>query len=99
MADQIVNEDMQPENAHKLMNQEMDEEKPGLGQHYCITCSRYFINDDSIRKHFQTKEHKKRIKALKEEPYTIEESERAGGLNTQLKPSKLIKNFNQDDHK
>mmetsp|Transcript_40831 Transcript_40831/g.55485 ORF Transcript_40831/g.55485 Transcript_40831/m.55485 type:complete len:91 (+) Transcript_40831:125-397(+) len=90
---------MQPENANKLMNQEMDEDKTGLGQHYCISCTRYFITDDSIRKHFKTKEHKKRVKVLKEEPYTIEESERAGGLFTQLKPSKVIKNFNQDDHK
>lgn len=55
---------------------------PGLGQHYCVTCARYFISDQAITAHTKTKEHKKRIKIVKtEEPYTIEEAEKAGGLN------------------
>ena len=34
--DQVVLEDMEPDNATKLLNQELDEYKPGLGQHYCL---------------------------------------------------------------
>ena len=34
--DQIVNDDMKEENKIKLENQPVDEDKPGLGQHYCI---------------------------------------------------------------
>jgi len=42
--DQIVLEDMIPANMQKLLNQPIDEEKPGAGQHYCVTCSRYFVS-------------------------------------------------------
>ena len=78
--DQVVLDDMLPENTQKLLNQELDEYKPGLGQHYCLHCARYFISKESIQAHFQTKQHKKRIKATKEIPYTHEEANRAGGL-------------------
>ena len=43
--DQIVLDDMLPENTEKLLNQPLDEEKPGLGQFYCLHCSKYFISD------------------------------------------------------
>ena len=80
--DQIVYEDLIPEVSHKLLNQPMQEEMPGLGQHYCVTCARYFISDQAIKMHNKTKEHKKRFKVcMTEEPYTIEEANRAGGLN------------------
>ena len=42
--DQIVHTDMLPKNTVKLLNQEMDEYKPGLGQFYCVVCARYFIS-------------------------------------------------------
>ena len=71
---------MEPDNATKLLNQELDEYKPGLGQHYCLQCARYFISTHAITEHFKTKEHKKRMKTVKEIPYSHEEAERAGGL-------------------
>lgn len=40
---------------------------------------RYFINQRALEDHFATKVHKRRLKALEIEPYTIEESERAAG--------------------
>ena len=79
--DQVVLEDLQPENERKLLNQEIDEEKPGLAQFYCVHCARYFISQSAIRDHFKTKEHKKRMKTTKEIPYSHEEAERAGGLH------------------
>ena len=78
--DQIVLVDMQPEQTEKLMNQKFDEDKPGCGQHYCVPCARYFINTVSLNCHVKGKEHKKRVKITKEEPYTIEESMRAAGM-------------------
>ena len=42
--DQIVLNDMKPEETQKLQNQAIDEDKPGLAQHYCIPCARYFTN-------------------------------------------------------
>ena len=64
----------------------MDEYKPGLGQHYCLHCAKYFISDNAMKSHLKTKEHKKRIKTTKEIPYSHEEAERAGGL----KPNKIV---------
>lgn len=55
-------------------------DKPGGALHYCIHCARYFINNQALEDHFKTKVHKRRLKALELEPYTIEESERAAGL-------------------
>ena len=80
---------MLPENTLKLKNQAIDEDQTGLAQHYCVTCTRYFITAAALLEHNKTKEHKKRLKiCLKGDPYTIEESERAGGL---LPASKKIK--------
>ena len=76
--DQII-EDLKPQNMVKLQNQPLDENLPGLGQHYCLFCARYFIDKNSLDTHFKTKEHKKRLKRTKEEPYTIEDSKRYGG--------------------
>lgn len=54
---------------------------PGLGQHYCVPCCKYFISSEALGTHEAKKEHKKRLRVcLKEVPYTIEEAERAGGL-------------------
>ena len=67
------------ENAEKLLNQSVDLDLPGAAQHYCLHCARYFINEQSLNEHFKTKVHKRRLKALELEPYSIEESERAAG--------------------
>ena len=78
---------MQPEETEKLKNQEIDEFLPGLGQHYCVTCARYFIADKVMDEHLKTKQHKKRFKeCTTTKPYTIEEAERAGGLFNIEKP-------------
>lgn len=68
------------DNAEKLLSQEVDLDVPGAAQHYCLHCARYFIDDQALKEHFKTKVHKRRLKALEIEPYTIEESERAAGF-------------------
>lgn len=62
-----------------MLNQEVDLEKPGFAQHYCIHCAKYFINQRALEDHFRSKIHKKRLKDLQTEPYTQEEAERAAG--------------------
>lgn len=52
----------------------------GLAQHTCVACSRYFADAVSLETHLKGKPHKRRLKKLAEEPYTIEESRRAVGL-------------------
>ncbi|XP_073980346.1 zinc finger protein 593 homolog [Rhodnius prolixus] len=74
-----IDNDLQSENAEKLLNQDVDNDKPGDAQFYCLHCARYFIDDTALNDHFRTKVHKRRLKALELEPYSIEESERAAG--------------------
>ncbi|KAF6200222.1 hypothetical protein GE061_006525 [Apolygus lucorum] len=74
-----INEDLKPEKAAQLLDQEVDLDKPGDAQFYCLHCARYFIDETAMNDHFRTKVHKRRMKALETEPYTIEESEKAAG--------------------
>ncbi|GJQ83092.1 hypothetical protein Trydic_g20103 [Trypoxylus dichotomus] len=75
-----VDEDIKPENIKSLINQDGDFDKPGNAQFYCVHCARYFIDSQALQDHFRTKVHKRRLKALEVEPYTIEDSERAAAL-------------------
>jgi len=83
-----IDADLQPENAEKLLNQAVDLDKPGSAQVYCVHCARYFINNQALEDHFRTKVHKRRMKALELEPYTIEDSERAAGQGSFQFPEK-----------
>lgn len=75
-----VHVDLKPDNKVKLEKQPLDEDLPGQGQFYCVECSRYFINKPSLDDHLKSKPHKKRLKELKETPYSQEEAERAAGM-------------------
>ncbi|XP_057672305.1 zinc finger protein 593 homolog [Diorhabda carinulata] len=83
-----IDEDLKVNNSEKLLNQEVDFDKPGSAQHYCLHCARYFISDNALQDHFKTKVHKRRLKALELEPYTVEESERAAGFGNWKTPIK-----------
>lgn len=74
----------------KLINQEVVLDKPGFAQHYCVHCAKYFTDDKAIQAHFRTKVHKRRMKALEVEPYSIEEAERAAGQGSYVKPKTRI---------
>lgn len=51
-----------------------------MAAHGCISCSRYFATPAGLATHKVGKPHKRRLKKLEEEPYTIEESRRAAGM-------------------
>lgn len=59
-----------------------DEELPADGQFKCIPCSRYFISTEILQAHLKDKSHKKRLRQLKERPYTLEEANAAGGCGS-----------------
>jgi len=83
-----IDQDLQPENAEKLLKQDVDYEKPGLAQFYCVHCAKHFIDGGAFNDHIKSKPHKRRMKALETEPYTIEESERAAGMGSYVQPKK-----------
>lgn len=97
-----IDEDLKG-NAEKLLNQEVDFDKPGAAQNYCIHCARYFVNKTALQSHFTTKVHKRRLKALEFEPYSIEESERAASKGSYIAPQKrkietiTREDFNKND--
>ncbi|KAJ3200836.1 hypothetical protein HK099_002491, partial [Clydaea vesicula] len=73
-------EDKKIENKTKLLNQEIDPDLPGLGQFYCLECAKYYISEQPLKEHIKSKVHKRRLKELKEKPYTQEDAEAAVGL-------------------
>eukprot|EP00053_Salpingoeca_punica_P005036 m.52321 g.52321 ORF g.52321 m.52321 type:complete len:168 (+) comp13060_c0_seq1:105-608(+) len=77
--DQIVN-DLKAENVMKLIHHPVDGDLPGLGQFYCIHCSRHFVNSLSLDEHIKSKIHRRRMKELRNEPYSQAEAEAAAGM-------------------
>ena len=47
-----------------------------------------FIDTNAFKAHIKSKVHKRRLHAMKTEPYTVEEAERAAGLGSYTKPAK-----------
>ncbi|KAF9480361.1 hypothetical protein BDN70DRAFT_832967 [Pholiota conissans] len=78
--DQIQDIDLDPTNRAALEAQPINYELPGLGQHYCVECAKYYETDSALQSHWKSKVHKRRLKELRVPAYTIEESERAAGL-------------------
>ncbi|KAM8796101.1 zinc finger protein 593 [Eudromia elegans] len=84
-----IHADLRPEAAARLLRQEPDPDLPGCAQFYCLHCARYFVDLTSMKEHFRSKVHKKRLKQLSEEPYTQEEAERAAGMGSYIPPKKV----------
>jgi len=56
------------------------DELPGLGQHYCVECAKWFESASNMDAHQKGKVHKRRVKQLKEGGVTQREVEEATGL-------------------
>lgn len=70
----------------KHLQQHLDthapEDLPGFGQHYCVECAKFFESQTNLEKHVKGKPHKRRLRQLKEDPYSQKEAEAAVGLTT-----------------
>merc|ERR1712002_831819 len=77
-----IHEDMKDEKADAVLHQKVDPDLPGGGQFYCIFCTRYFMSEKILKDHERTKNHKKRVKLLKETPYTQAEADMAAGMGS-----------------
>lgn len=49
-----IDQDIQTK-PEELINQDVDLDKPGFAQFYCIHCAKYFIDDTAMQAHFKTK--------------------------------------------
>ena len=59
---------------------QLDADKPGLGQFYCVACTRYCISQRALDDHQSTSKHKRRLKMLlTETPYSHAEATAAAG--------------------
>ena len=83
-----IDADLAEDKIEKLLTQKIDYDKTGLGQFYCIHCAKDFIDTNAFRAHVKSKPHKRRLHALKTEPYTLEEAERASGMGSYVQPGK-----------
>ncbi|MCJ1249447.1 Bud site selection protein 20 [Trapelia coarctata] len=58
------------------------EDLPGLGQWYCTECAKWFEGEHNLLQHRRGKNHKRRVRLLKEEPHSQKAAEAAVGLYT-----------------
>ncbi|RAH55839.1 hypothetical protein BO85DRAFT_470162 [Aspergillus piperis CBS 112811] len=59
-----------------------EEDLPGLGKHYCVECSKWFESEHNMAAHTKGKNHKRRLRILREEAHTQKAAEAAVGLGT-----------------
>ncbi|RAL09667.1 putative C2H2 finger domain protein [Aspergillus homomorphus CBS 101889] len=58
------------------------EDLPGLGEHYCVECSKWFESEFNLVGHKKGKNHKRRLRILREEAHSQKAAEAAVGLGT-----------------
>lgn len=58
------------------------EDLPGFGEWYCTECAKWFESETNFAKHAKGKPHKRRVRQLKDDPYSQKEAEAAVGLTT-----------------
>ena len=58
---------------------QVPEELPAFGDFYCVPCAKFYESDANYKAHLKAKPHKRRLKAMKEEPYSQKEAEAAAG--------------------
>lgn len=64
-----------PAKVEAIKTRDADINLPGLGQFYCVTCDKYFVDKNALIVHMKTKEHKRRVKTMKVKPYDHKEAE------------------------
>jgi hypothetical protein len=81
--DQIQDDLKKERETGKTITFEIDEDLPGLGQHYCTPCGRHFMDSTARIVHLKSKVHKRRLKDVAQEQYTQNEAERGAGKSVE----------------
>ncbi|KAI8627500.1 zinc finger protein [Xylariaceae sp. FL1651] len=80
--DQIKADLVSPQHLSQYKDTKLKEDLPGLGRWYCVECAKWYDTEINLVLHRKGKPHKRRVKQLREEPYTQKEAEAAVGLGT-----------------
>merc|ERR1712193_100475 len=91
-----IHRHMEPDRINAYLHQTLDPDLPGDGQFYCVPCARYFINQACFTDHKKTKNHKKRMRLLKDTPYTQAEAEAAAGMGSYTVKIKKTETVGED---
>ncbi|KAI1340660.1 hypothetical protein F5Y15DRAFT_47502 [Xylariaceae sp. FL0016] len=83
--DQIKADLQSPKHLKQFKDTKAKEDLPGLGRYYCTECAKWYESETSLIVHRKGKPHKRRVKQLKEEPFTQKEAEAAVGIFTDNK--------------
>ncbi|THD19592.1 Bud site selection protein 20 [Fasciola hepatica] len=75
-------EDVKEENVDRRLAEatEINEDLPGMGKYFCVSCSKYFVDQLTLDVHRSSKPHKRRLKTLEETPHSQDDADRAAGL-------------------
>ena len=80
--DQVKDDLESPKHLSQHKASKAAEDLPGLGHFYCVECAKYFSDSHSLNEHRRGKNHKRRVKMLKEEAHSQKQAEAAIGLST-----------------
>ncbi|KZF18906.1 hypothetical protein L228DRAFT_251781 [Xylona heveae TC161] len=80
--DQVHADLRSPKHLLQYKTSKAAEDLPGLGKYYCKECAKWFEGENSLLTHRRGKNHKRRLRLLREEPYTQKEADAAIGLRT-----------------
>ena len=78
--DQIKADLTNPSHLTRYQSTKAAEDLPGLGHFYCKECAKWFEGGYNLAAHRKGKNHKRRVKTLKEEAQTNMTAEAAVGL-------------------
>jgi len=80
--DQVAADVKSKKHLQQYLDTKSPEDLPGFGQFYCTPCAKWYESETNFAKHEEGKPHKRRLRQLKEEPYSQKEAEAAVGLTT-----------------
>lgn len=84
--DQIQDEIEKSVEKGKPIAFEYDDDLPGGGQFYCVETGKHFTDAKALADHKKSRYYKKRVKELKEEKYSQDTAEWAGGMSKEILP-------------
>lgn len=80
--DQIKGDLKSPRHLAQHKESKAAEDLPGLGHFYCTECAKYFSDSHNLNEHRKGKNHKRRVRMLKQEAHSQKLAEAAVGLST-----------------